>query len=323
MEHGKDSLPKIESDVSCAKLKLRFRGRGSQSQYMVDAFECFLSMDYQKMKNGHGERRGSFGGLLSVFAVKNLCNEHFKSSRKQKCSHFIDTHAINKQKIVDFFQRDRHRMFTQTWIRPIFVHHCIESGLKDEILCLLSIRTSQSQHQQCGRTQRAIWRALDYCTQTNLSCWIQMVAVFVCGFFLLSRLMTVNLAVFLLRWCRRICINLYNYAKYFEACVKIANGHHGFFIMSKYHRLSWSEYVFIYSWNGAQFFFCKAIVLLESTNSAAYWKSPFAFIYLNPFIRLQYREEIIKRKLSAECWVNQLNFDWKKGNNILKKEYFL
>lgn len=123
------------------------------------------------------------GGLLSVFAVKKLCNEHFKSSRKQKCSHVIDSHAINKQKFVDFFQRDRHRMFAQTWIRPIFVHHCIERGLKDEIFCLLSIRTSQSQRQHCGRTQRAIWRALDYCTQTYLSCWIQMVAVCVCVFF--------------------------------------------------------------------------------------------------------------------------------------------
>lgn len=128
---------------------------------------------------------------------------------------------------------------------------------------------------------------------------------------------------FLLVWCRRICIWIIMQSilkrasksrlgimvsAFFSSCQNIT----GFRSLSRS----------LYTHEMAHNFFRKAFVLLESTILAAYWKSSFAFIYLNPFIRLQYREEIIKWKLSAECWANQLNFDWKKAIIFWRKNIF-
>lgn len=70
---------------------------------------------------------------------------------------------------------------------------------------------------------------------------------------------------FLLVRCRRICIHLYNYAKYFEACWFLL-----FFSscqnITGFHSLSRS----LYTHEMAHNFFRKAIVLLESTILAAY-----------------------------------------------------
>lgn len=116
--------------------------------------------------------------------------------------------------------------------------------------------------------------------------------LFVYVFFLAQSVDDSEFGDFLLVWCCRICIHLYNYAKYFEACVKIAIGHHGFCFFFHHVKISPASIVWV-----------RLYILMK-------WRT----IFFRKAIELNWRFRLLieNRLLHLFTWIHSFDFNTEK-----------